>query len=208
MSVEGGPSGPNRGRLVAGLRMLRDAALLMIIASLIMGLGMTISMFGMWTVGPMMHGLSPGVPFFVGMGMIVLALIGIVGAIIGLYAVFGRLLPATTEFASYSSEYATIATLVKIGYVGGLVLLILGFITLMFFVGIFLMFAAILLLLIGSVGLALLSLKLHGELDSSAFLIAGILFLIGILVPIVRFIAWIIVYVEAGTLAGKLSASA
>ncbi|MCS7386983.1 MAG: hypothetical protein NDF55_09720 [archaeon GB-1867-005] len=33
---------------------------------------------------------------------------------------------------------------------------------------------------------------------------AGILFIIGIFIPVVKFIAWILVYAESGTLIGKL----
>lgn len=200
---------PKKDRLIEALKLLKDASLLMIIASLIMGIGMLLPMFGMLTM-PMlpyssMHPVMAPSEVLVSTGVIALVLVAIVGVVIGLYAVFTKLIPSTTEFAEYSPDYSTSATLVKIGYIGGLILLLVGFATLMLFVRFFVLIGALILLLIGIIGLAILSFKIHDEFKSTMFLIAGIFFLIGIFIPIIRFIAWILVYVESETLIRRVA---
>jgi uncharacterized membrane protein len=57
-------------------------------------------------------------------------------------------------------------------------------------VGIFILLAGWILTIIGYVGLLILGLKLNDLEKNPLYLVAGILFIVGIFVPILGFIAW------------------
>jgi len=128
----------------------------------------------------------------------------VVGAILALYALFGKLLPATSRLKNLDPEFGTSETLIKIGFLVGLLLLVMGVVTAIVFIGIPLIFAAKIMLIIGLIGIAIMCFKMNSRFGSTTFLIAGILFILSIIVPILDFIAWILVYVESGTLIEKL----
>ncbi len=91
--------------------------------------------------------------------VVIMAVVAVVGAIIGLYALFGKLVPSTAKLAEYDPEFSISATLIKVGYVGGFILLVLGFITLILLIGFFVLIVAAIFLLIGSIGLLYYPLK-------------------------------------------------
>jgi hypothetical protein len=64
-------------------------------------------------------------------------------------------------------------------------------------VGVIIAVVGLILLLIGFIGLIILMFKLRDDLKDDLFLVAGILFIIGIFVPILTIIAWVLVYVGA-----------
>lgn len=136
--------------------------------------------------------------------VIMLFAVFVVGAVLALYALFGKLLPATSKLKSLDPEFGTSETLMRISYLIGLILLVIGTATAMIFIGIPLIFVAKIFLIIGLIGIAIMCFKINSMFGSTTFLIAGILLILSIVVPILDFIAWILIYVESGTLVEKL----
>ena len=195
-----------KDRLVEAFTLLRDSALFMIIATLLVGIGIMSSFFiilGMTIAIPApMHGPMP----FIGLGITAIILviaISIAGAVLTLYAIFGKLIPSSTKFKEYDPDFSASESLIKIGLVVGIILYIIGIVTLLIVIGIFILIIAYIFLLIGYIGLAILCFKINSKFNSTIFLVAGILFIISIFIPIIGFVAWILVYAEAGTLREK-----
>ncbi len=189
-----------------GLQKLKTASLLYIISALLTGLGFTATLLGGFSFGK--TGAIMG-----GIGVLAAA---IVGAILGLVALFAFLVPAFSHFRnSDPSMFGTAATLVKIGYAVGFILFIIGMaliisaiVTLnpgMVFGGLGLSVIGAIFLLIGLIGLIIGMFKLKDKTDETLFLVAGILFIIGIFVGILQFIAWILVFVATNSTLNKLS---
>ncbi len=199
------PASAMQQEFTEGLRKLKTAALIYIISALLVGLGFTAAM---------MSGLG-GIKglVFGGVGLLVAA---IVGAILGLIALFGFLIPAFSHLRNADpSAFGTPATLVKIGYAVGFILIIIALVLIvsvtvtgnpgMVIGGMGLFFLGAIFLLIGLIGVAIGMFKLKDKTDESLFLVAGILFIIGIFIGILTFIAWILVFVGANSALNKLS---
>ena len=188
-----------------GLRKLKTAALIYIISALLVGLGFTAAM---------MSGLSGmGGVVFGGIGLLAAA---ILGAILGLIALFGFLIPAFSHLKNADpSAFGTSATLVKIGYAVGFILFIIALALIasvvatgnpgMVFGGLGLFVLGAIFLLIGLIGVAIGMFRLKDKTGETLFLVAGILFIIGIFIGILQFIAWILVFVGANSALNKLS---
>ena len=190
----------SRKRAKEGLGLIKDAALYMIIGALLMGTAI-ISIFPA-TISP-----SPlKIPAILFSSIITIAAI-LIGAIIALLGVYIRLLPGASSLADYSERYSTAASLIKIGYLWGLILILVGIITLVVIVGIFFVIIGFILLFIGKIGLIILMFKLNDEFRDSKFLIAGILFILGIFVSLLDLIGWILVYIGAGEAIKRLEAT-
>ena len=202
---------PRSSTLVEALDLLQKAALFMIIATLLVSIGIIASFMGILGISivvpyprphevPRPHIVAPAF----GLAIVITTIgIAIAGAILALYAIFGKLLPSASKFSEYDPEFSTSATLMKIGLIVGFILLIVGFATVIILIGIPMIILAFIFLLIGLVGIAILCFKLYSKFNSTIFLVAGILFIISIFVSILGFVAWILVYVEAGTLKEK-----
>ncbi len=191
---------------IEGLRKLKTASLIYIISALLVGIGFTAAMMSGFAFGK--EGAILG-----GVGVLAAA---IVGALLGLVALFAFLIPAFSHLKNADpSMFGTPATLVKIGYAVGFVLFIIGIgliITVittknpsMVLGGLGLLALATIFLLIGLVGVAIGMFKLKDKTGESLFLVAGILFIIGIFIGILQFIAWILVFVGANSAINKLS---
>ncbi len=143
--------------------------------------------------------------------IVILAIAGLAITILGLYAVYGKLVPGISKLAVYSSEYSTASSLVKIGFVGGLVLVLIA-IALMFLVAItraiilvvlILALIALILFLLGRIGLVIACFKLNDEFSEGTLLAAGIVFIISIFISI-DFIGWILLYAGLSSPINKL----
>ncbi len=189
-----------------GLQKLKTASILYIISALLTGLVPTLMLLGGFSFGKV--GIMAG-----GIGMLVAA---IVGAILGLVALFAFLVPAFTHLRnSDPSMFGTAATLVKIGYAVGFILFIIGLALVisaiftlnpgMVFGGLGLFVIGAIFLLIGLVGLIIGMFRLKDKTGETLFLVAGILFIIGIFLGILQFVAWILVFVAANSTLNKLS---
>ncbi|NPA99640.1 MAG: DUF973 family protein [Crenarchaeota archaeon] len=173
---------------IEGMLKLKEAALLMIIGDLLVSFGsvllfpMTLRGFHALTIG-----LMPG------------ALI-IVGFILVLVALYMHVVPSFEMLRDYKpEEYGTAATLVRIGYVWGAILIILGILTLIILIGVVLLLIGLILVLLGEIGLIIGMFKINEETGESMFMVAGILFIIGLFVPFLSFISWVLIYVAIDT---------
>ncbi len=139
--------------------------------------------------------MSTDEPFAAIIGLLVmLVIVIIILALILLYIIYGKLLPGASKLAIYNPEYSTAASLIKIGYIGGLILAVIGALTIFIHVGIVLLVLALIFFIIARIGLAILCFKLNDDFDEGIILAAGIVFILSIFLNI-DFIAWILLYV-------------
>ncbi len=181
------PTGQVRSKhFIDAMGKLKEAALLMIIGNILISIG-AVSIFPAVITG--FHGLTIG---------LISGAVAIVGLIIILIALYMHVVPSFELLRSYKPRlYGTAATLVRIGYVWGAILLIIGIITLIIIIGAVMLIIGLILLLLGKIGIIIGMFQVNSEIGESMFLVAGILFLIGLFVPFLSFIGWIIVYTAA-----------
>ncbi len=178
---------------VEAMGKLKEAALLMIIGNILASIG-TVSILPALVTG--YHGLGIG---------LISGAAAIVGLIIILIALYMHVVPSFELLRDYKpSEYSTAATLVRIGYVWGAILLIIGIVTLIILIGAVLLLIGIILLLLGKIGIIIGMFQINSETGESMFLVAGILFIIGLFVPFLSFIGWILIYIAADSAIAKI----
>ena len=184
----------SRPSYVEAYRLMREGALYLIIASLIIGVGgmMLISSF---FPALLTRQLRPSVIWGLLIGLVILE---IIGGIIWLIGAWGKFIPGARRLGELNPEFGTASTLIYIGLFWGIILMIIGVLLLVVIVGFFIIIVAIILLILGYVGVIILGFKLHDLEKNTLYLVATILFIIGIFVPILSFIAWIILYIALG----------
>ena len=217
--------------LESGLSKLRTASILYIVSSLLAGVGLisVLPFLTMMRAPPLHAGMAivtitktmiinteASAIAFTAMGVAVTMLIlSIVGGIISLIALFAYLIPSFNDLSKYDeSAFSTPYKLLKIGYLLGLILFIIALVIIILgaigralagiILGMVLMIVSVILLLLGKIGLAIGMFKLRDRLAETLFLVAGILFIIGIIVTIVDFVGWILVLVATGSALDKL----
>ena len=196
------PSTPSTN-VVNAFQRMRKGALMILIAWIFLGIGLTIMIVG--TFAAVMRG-------FIGGGALVGALSGlvlgtvliVVGAIIALIGFYSDFIPGTSSLAQASPEFSTASSLIKIGYVWGLILSLVGAILTLLIVGIFILIIGLVFLLIGFVGIIILCFKLNDEYRNVLYLIAGIFFILNIFLGFLGIVAWILLYVALGDTLRKL----
>ncbi|HDJ51477.1 MAG TPA: DUF973 family protein [Thermoprotei archaeon] len=225
------PTPEKREPLIRGLEKLKTASILQIVSTIIIFVPLIllyISVFALAGLGapvgmtPPANPPHPGVPLMtlIGAGMTVISLLGviIVGAVLGLVAIYLYLVPAFRELENFSSkDFGTASTMVRVGYVWGLILLLIGLVVLIIgaavssaaviILGALGLVVGIILLIIGEIGVIVGMFNLNSVLRESMFLVAGILFIVSIFVGILGFIAWILVYIGADNQFKKLSST-
>ncbi len=185
-------SGTRYDLFINGMRRLKEASILMIIGDLLVSFG-SISVLSMIFGG--LHGLAIG---------LVPGAITIVGLILILIALYMHVVPSFETLRDYKpEEYGTATTLVRIGYVWGAILIVIGIITLIILIGAVILVVGLILLLLGKIGLIIGMFKINEETNESMFMIAGILFIIGLFVPFLSFISWVLIYIAVDTAINK-----
>lgn len=203
-----------------GLSKLKSAAAINIISTLLIGIAAGTLVLG-GHVGALMHAAAaPNIA----LGSLIMAIaILLVGSILALVALFAFLIPAFSALREYKEDrFGTPAKLIKIGYIGGFILLIIGTLVM---IGIAASAAKVgapapalgsiigvtaviiigaILLFIGQIGIIIGMFRLNDEFKTSSFLAAGILFIIGIFISILNFIGWILVFVGARSALNKV----
>ena len=209
----------SRGYLLSGLSKLKNAALLMIIATLLVSVGAFVCVSALFMYVPITSVIHEVIVKCVGTSSTLSAgaasvsiaiaplAMAVAGLILALIAVYGMLIPAVEDLSMYDVEFSTPSSLIKIGFIVGIILGIVGAATLNFAIGIFLLITAWVFLTIGTVGLAMLCFKINDKLRSGTFIAAGTLFLLSIIpfLTILAFVGWILVYVESNTLMRKVT---
>jgi hypothetical protein len=219
---------PPDQELVQGLSKLKMASLLNIVSSLIMGIGLIallVAFIGMGALQARAIAEGLGVLHSALAGLVALFIFLAIGGIVALVATYAYLLPAFSSLKRYDSSYfGTSATLIKIGYLGGLVTAMVGFFILiagvaisvttllrgsftavgLILLGVVVLVLGGILLIVGEIGLILGLFKLNDRLKDSTFLAAAIMFIVGFFVAITIFVGWILVYIASGSSMGKL----
>lgn len=165
-------------------------------------LGISLLVFLIAVVGAGYEGVNGG---GILAGLILMIVLMIVGGLISLIGLYGKFIPGAGELARIDQRYSTGVSFMRIGLVWGLILLILGAILTLLVIGILLVLAGYILLIIGYVGLVILSFNLNSLEGNSNFMIAGIFYIIGILIPIFTIIAWLLLYAGLGDCVKKYS---
>lgn len=187
------PSTPQR--YAEAFRMMKEGALILIIGEIVLVAA------GMWLVFGLLggvlsaHGSIEHIAKWllgVGIGTLIGVLVGLVAFLYGVYAKF---VPGVTKLSEIDSSYSTAKTLIRLGYIWGVILMIIGVPLTLLVIGILITFVGLILLLLGHIGTIILCFNLNGKEGNSLYLIAGILFIIGIFVPILSFISWILLYI-------------
>jgi len=192
---------PAKDIVVKALDKLRMASLLLIIATIIAGAASFLML------GALLGALFTGNIIATLAGSVVVIAVAIIGYIIILVSVYGYLLPSANQFATWKpQEFSTARTLIKVGYIAGPILAIIGFATLFILIGIALIVVGGILQLIGDIGVIILLFKLRDAFNSTLFLVAAILAILGIFIPLLDFIAWILVFIESGSVKSKVLA--
>jgi len=185
---------PSGASYAEAYRLMREGALLLIISSLLVGVGIVLLYFSI------IPAAFAGFEAVLGL-VIALIVLLIIGGVITLIGLWGKFIPGVEKLAVINPEFGTSRTLIKIGLLWGIILLIVGAITLIIPIGLFRLFIIIIagiLLLIGYIGLIILGFKLNELEKNTLYLVAAILFIIGIFIGIASFVGWILLYVALG----------
>jgi len=135
---------------------------------------------------------------------LVLFIIGVVIALVGFYVEF---IPGVTGLARVRSEFSTPAQLIRLGYIVGLLLVLIGIPLILVIMGVFVILIGAVFILIGFIGVIILCFKLNDVYSNTLYLVAGILFIIGLFIPILAVIAWILLYAGLGSTVRKLQST-
>ncbi len=141
----------------------------------------------------------------------ILSIVGILLALVGFYAKF---VPGAGNLARARPEFGTASKLIRVGHLGGLVTLLLGFLlmlgslllTQLLVIGLPLIIVGSVLLLLGYAGTVVMCFKLNNAYKNSLYVAAGVLLIVSIFIPILGFVAWILLYVALGDTVRRLRA--
>jgi MFS family permease len=186
--------------LVDSFSKMREGLLYGIIGSILVGASVFIIIFGFFAAAfsSVSHGMGGG---DAGPAIAVFAsgvIAAIIGALLWLYGFYGKFIPGVEQLRKARPEYSTAASLIRIGFIWGLILIIAGVILTIILIGILLVVIGYILLILGYIGIIILCFNLNSNEGNSLYLVAGILFIIGIIIPLLQFIAYILLYVAVG----------
>jgi len=188
-------------RMGEALQRIRSASLLLIIAGFMISLGALSGALLTLSLGfaDLMRSLF--------VGSFVAAIVRLVGVVIAFIAFYSYLRPGALMLREADQRYSTAATLIDIGYFWGLILFIIGIPLSLIVIGIVLLIIGRILLLIGGIGVIILAFNLHDTEKNTLYLVAGILFIIGIFVDLLTPIAWILMYIALGKSIARYTSS-
>jgi len=191
-----------RRSLIRGFKGLRNYSLLYIIASLLLGSSL---LWGFIRFIIVRRALN--IPLI--SASILILIMGLAGCLILLIAVFLYLMDSMNGFSEFNVRYSTSSSMVKVGYLGACLMFIIGFLVSLILplISLILIFFGILLLVVGRIGFAYLLTKINSDFKEYAFLISAIIYIVGILLPPVDFIASIILFIASNSMLSRLKAS-
>lgn len=204
-SVPQPPSAPSQDKEkeISALEKIKYFSLLAIIGFLLLGIGAFSTLFGMF--GAMSFGpfYAPMFALTIVFAFVLILLIGAIILLLGLFRLREGLNILRQIDMSFDLPY-TGTTLIVIG----LILIIIGAILTIVLIGFFALIVALILLFIGEILTFIIgSFRFNDRYKDSLFMVAGILFIIGIFVSILSFIAVILWYVALGNTINRLRAA-
>jgi uncharacterized membrane protein len=185
-------SGLGAAGVVEAYRLMRDGALILIIATIFTAIGVMAVFFG--ALPFMAHRPQAALTGIMAGAIVAL----VIGTAITLYGLWGKFIPGVERLAAAKPGYETSKTLIRIGLFWGALVTLIGAILMLVIVGVFIVVVGAILLIVGYVGLFLLALKLYEEEKSALYLAAAILFIIGIFVSLASLVGWILLYIALG----------
>jgi len=198
---------PSRDALLIGLGKLKNAALFLLLPVILVLIGVSIIITGLLT------GRSLAV---ITAGIASVLIVVFLGLLLKLIAVYGYLIPAYSSFREYDpAKFETPAKLVKIGYVAGLLIMIIGVALMVtgalsktpasLMTGIAITIIGTIFYIIGYIGLIIGMFRLKELTNEGKFEIAGIFFILGLFIAILQLIGWVLTYLGAKNAINKLS---
>ncbi len=201
---------------VRALNKMREGLLYVLVGWLLLGLSLMIMFisvfiaFGMWfdmQVEP--HHIDrhfTWLPTLLWVFIPALAC-AVAGGTLTLVGLYKNFIPGTAELAVNNPNFSTPSTLIKLGYLWGIILILAGSALIPTTYGVSLTISAlgIILLILGHIGMTALCLKLNDIEKNTLYLISGILFIVSILAPIIAVISLILLYIALGDSVRKYS---
>ena len=199
--------------LAEPLERIRSGTLIIIVGSLLRSIG------GMMLIPSILEGFTdPQLivhVIFRGIFAVALSFIGFIVFLIGLYI---GLVPGVKKLSKVDDRFSTASTLIRIGYVWGVILLAIGIIVAFagliavishgrqfavgalatLVAGAIMAVVSLILMFLGYIGIMILVFGLNDVEHNSLYLVAGILFIIGIFISFARAVAWILMYIALG----------
>ncbi len=195
------PQSPRSLEEINALQRMKKGVLLVFIAWIFLGISILVGITSILAMGAMdgLEGLVAG-----DVALVVLIIVGVIIALIGLYREF---IPGVKNLADIYPEFSTAAKLIRIGYIGGLILLLIGAILTLVLIGLLIIVIGLILVFLGTIGVIILCFKLKDKYQDTLYLVAGVLFIIGLFIPILAVIAWILLYAGLGSTVRKLQST-
>lgn len=221
-----------------GLDDLRKGSLAMIIAqvlSIVVMIVLIASLFPLLTAIPSII-IAPRMPlpidFIRSIGslrilmamFIAMGIFGLASLILTIYAIYIKIIPGSNKLRRWSGDFSTPSILMKIGYIGGLIVIVIGIAVIIvlaitifpkipgrgafsspmdflrflapLFGGLAIIFIGGLLWLIGNIGLIILFFRLHTAFKEVLLLIAAIIFIIVIVSSLITAIPYIGIFIS------------
>jgi len=192
--------------VVEAYKSMRKGVLYLIIAWLLIGIGLSSVVFGMFNLFALTatRGMFHGIGAIMGLA-IAIVIIFAIGLVIALIGLWGNFIPGVSMLAKAMPELSTASSLVRIGLFYGLIVLLIGLLTIFIVIGIPIIVIGYIMLILGYIGLIILCFKLNELEKNVLYLAAGILFIIAIFIGLAGFIAWILLYIALGDSIAKAS---
>ncbi|MEM2004988.1 MAG: DUF973 family protein [Zestosphaera sp.] len=176
------------------LTRMRDGLLLIFIAWILLGAGIMSIFMGMFATLALE-------------GLIIGGVLSLTGAVLALVGFYSKFVPGAGDLARANPEFATSSTLIKVGYIWGLILIMVGVVLTIILVGVLLILAGVVLMVLGYVGVIIMCFKLNDAYSNTLYIVAGILFIIAIFMPVLGAISWILLYAAMGDTINKVRTS-
>ncbi|MEM3145612.1 MAG: hypothetical protein QW332_06475 [Thermoproteota archaeon] len=197
--------------LIDALKLFGDAAKMMIIATALILVSISIVLsIPFTTISALLRFYDDIRDALIGY-FILIAILTLSSLILIFVSIYGMLIGSARHFANYKSELSIVKNHIQWGFIGGLILAILGaLLYLLGFianplatsVGLPLLIIGMFMLWLGGIGLSVLCFKLYEEFKSISILMSGIFFIV---MGALSLISWILIHIETRSLIAKIT---
>lgn len=194
-------SDSERNYLIKAFNALKNYCLLSVSAYLLLGFGL------MWFYMRFLMRRFMGTPLqSYGLFSIIVFFIITIGCILLLSAVYLYLMDSMKNLSEFDAGYSIYSSIVRIGYIVGATIIIIGLLLILMLpiIGSLSIFIGLILLFIGKIGLIASLFKIGDEFGNSLFLVSAIIYLIGIFIPPLDFLASIFLYISSRDILNRI----